>query len=70
MSQPTVILWRQRLWLSHDAINRIWRQHRLAPHRVETFKLSKDPKFVEKLRDFAGLYRVRSRAWICVFSST
>lgn len=42
--------------LSHDTIHRIWKQHRLAPHRVETFKLSKDPKFVEKLRDIVGLY--------------
>ena len=40
----------------HDTIHRIWKQHRLAPHRVETFKLSKDPKFVEKLRDIVALY--------------
>ena len=42
--------------VSHDTIHRIWKQHRLAPHRVETFKLSKDPKFVEKLRDVVALY--------------
>lgn len=35
--------------LSHDTIHRIWKQHGLAPHRVETFKLSKDPKSVGKL---------------------
>jgi transposase len=42
--------------ISHDSIQRIWKQHGLAPDRVQTFKLSKDPKFVEKLRDAAGLY--------------
>jgi len=42
--------------LSHVMVHRIWKQHGLQPHRVETFKLSKDPKFVEKLRDVVGLY--------------
>lgn len=42
--------------VSHDTIHRIWKQYRLAPHRVETFKLSKDPQFVEKLRDVVALY--------------
>lgn len=42
--------------ISHDSVHRIWKQHGLAPHRVQTFKLSKDPKFVEKLRDVVGLY--------------
>jgi len=42
--------------VSHDTIHRIWQQHGLAPHRVESFKLSKDPKFVEKLREVVGLY--------------
>src|SRR6266404_6016855 len=42
--------------LGHTTIHRIWRQHGLQPHRVETFKLSKDPRFVEKLRDVVGLY--------------
>lgn len=37
-------------------ISRIWRAHGLQPHRVETFKLSTDPEFVEKLRDVVGLY--------------
>jgi len=37
-------------------ISRIWRTHGLQPHRVEYFKLSKDPQFVEKLRDVVGLY--------------
>ena len=42
--------------LSRMSIQRIWKQHRLQPHRVETFKFSKDPRFVEKLRDVVGLY--------------
>jgi transposase len=42
--------------VSHQTIHRIWRQHGLQPHRVETFKLSRDRHFVEKLRDIVGLY--------------
>ena len=42
--------------LSHVAIQRIWKQHGLQPHRVETFKISTDKRFVEKLRDIVGLY--------------
>ena len=39
-----------------STISRIWRSHGLQPHRIETFKLSTDPEFVEKLRDVVGLY--------------
>ncbi len=42
--------------LHHSTIARIWKVHGLQPHRVETFKLSTDPAFVEKLRDVVGLY--------------
>jgi len=42
--------------LSDGTIRKIWRQHGLQPHRVGRFKLSKDPRFVEKLRDVVGLY--------------
>lgn len=42
--------------LSESTIGRIWREHGLKPHRVETFKLSNDPQFVEKLEDVIGLY--------------
>lgn len=42
--------------LSRMTVQRIWKQHGLQPHRVETFKLSRDPHFVEKLRDVVGLY--------------
>lgn len=42
--------------LSRAAIHRIWQTFGLQPHRVETFKLSTDPLFVEKVRDVVGLY--------------
>jgi transposase len=42
--------------MSQSAISRIWRAFVLQPHRQETFKLSKDPLFVEKVRDIVGLY--------------
>jgi transposase len=42
--------------LSHATIGRIWRAFGLQPHRSETFKLSRDPLFVEKVRDIVGLY--------------
>ncbi|HEY7617413.1 MAG TPA: IS630 family transposase [Terriglobales bacterium] len=42
--------------LSQSAVVRIWHAFSLQPHRSETFKLSTDPMFVEKVRDIAGLY--------------
>jgi len=42
--------------LSQSTVSRIWRAFALAPHRTETFKLSTDPLFVEKVRDIVGLY--------------
>jgi transposase len=42
--------------LSQATIGRIWRAFGLKPHRADTFKLSADPYFVEKVRDIAGLY--------------
>jgi transposase len=42
--------------LHHSQVARIWKTHGIKPHRVEYFKLSKDPRFVEKLRDVVGLY--------------
>ena len=44
--------------ISVSSVQRIWRAHGLAPHRIRTFKLSRDPKFVSKVRDIAGLYVV------------
>jgi len=42
--------------LSRSTVNRIWHAFALQPHRTETFKLSKDPLFIEKVRDIVGLY--------------
>jgi len=46
----------QRIGVSHMTVHRIWRAHALQPHRVETFKFSKDPLAEEKIRDVVGLY--------------
>jgi transposase len=42
--------------MSQSAISRIWRAFGLKPHLVETFNLSPDPQFIEKVRDIVGLY--------------
>lgn len=46
----------RRSGVSRSSVGRIWRAFGLAPHRSETFKLSKDPLLVEKVRDIVGLY--------------
>jgi transposase len=45
-----------RMGISHGAVANIWRDHGLQPWRVDTFKLSTDPQFEEKLVDVVGLY--------------
>jgi len=45
-----------KVGLNQTAISRIWRTFGLKPHRVEDFKLSTDPLFVDKVRDVVGLY--------------
>src|SRR6266513_551857 len=42
--------------VSHSTVNRLWQLHNLKPHLSRTFKLSRDPKFIEKLTDVVGLY--------------
>ena len=42
--------------ISEASVRRIWRAHGLKPHLVETFKISNDPQFAEKLEDIVGLY--------------
>ena len=42
--------------VSKSTVNNIWQSHNLKPHRVKTFKLSRDAKFLEKLTDVVGLY--------------
>jgi transposase len=46
----------QHLGVSHMTVARVWDSHGLQPHRVRTFKLSRDKQFVEKLTDIVGLY--------------
>ena len=58
---PQATQWSQRslgkaLDVSDSTIGRVWRAHGLKPHLVRTFKISTDPKFVEKLEDVIGLY--------------
>ncbi len=45
------------LGVSHMTVHRVWTDHHLQPHRVQSFKLSTDPRFEEKLVDVVGLYR-------------
>jgi len=63
--------------ISEASVRRIWRANGLKPHLVETFKISNDPQFAEKLEAIVGLYlspperalvlcvdeRARSRRW-------
>lgn len=46
----------RRVGLSYATVHRIWRAHRLQPHRVETFKFTTDPAAEAKIRDIVGLY--------------
>ncbi len=46
----------RRLGVSHMTVQRVWTEHGLQPHRTRSFKLSRDPRFVEKLIDVVGLY--------------
>jgi len=45
-----------RVGVNRETVRRVWRDHGLKPWRVETFKLSNDPRFEEKLVDVVGLY--------------
>ena len=46
----------RHMGVSKSTVNNIWRSHNLKPHRVKTFKLSRDPHFLQKLTDVVGLY--------------
>ena len=58
---PNATHWSTRLMakaqgVSEATVRRIWKQHGLKPHRVSTFKVSRDPQFAQKLTDVVGLY--------------
>lgn len=42
--------------VSEASVRRVWKAHGLKPHRIDSFKLSNDPRFAEKLEDIVGLY--------------
>ena len=46
----------KHLGIDKSLVQRVWQAHELAPHRVRTFKLSRDKRFIEKLIDVVGLY--------------
>jgi len=46
----------KEIGVSHMTVARVWDAHGLQPHRIRTFKMSKDKRFVEKLTDVVGLY--------------
>jgi len=46
----------ERVGVSDTTVLRVWHAHGLKPHRVQSFKLSNDPQFTEKLEDIVGLY--------------
>ena len=48
--------WRREVGLTQNAVLRIWQAFGLQPHRQETFKLSTDPQFIDKVHDIVGLY--------------
>jgi len=56
MTQWSCRLMGESQGLSKSMVSTIWRSHNLKPHRVKTFKLSRDPRFLEKLTDVVGLY--------------
>jgi transposase len=59
---PDATHWSVRAMAAHQKVSaatvqRIWKKHKLQPHRVESFKFSNDPEFAPKVRDIVGLYR-------------
>jgi transposase len=56
MTQWSCRLMAENQGLSKSTVSNIWRSHNLKPQRVKTFKLSRDPQFLEKLTDVVGLY--------------
>ena len=56
MTQWSCRLMAKSQQVSKSTVSNIWRSHNLKPHRVKSFKLSRDPRFLEKLTDVVGLY--------------
>src|SRR5881628_68175 len=56
MTQWSCRLMAKNQGVGKSTVSNIWRSHNLKPHRVKSFKLSRDPRFLEKLTDVVGLY--------------
>jgi transposase len=46
----------EKVGVSHTTVHRVWKAHELQPHRVQTFKFSRDPNLEERISDVVGLY--------------
>ena len=55
----------EHLGSAQSMVSRVWRAFGLAPHKQDSWKLSKDPLFVAKVRDVVGLYLTRPNARWC-----
>ena len=55
-TQWSTRLMADKLGISHSTVSRIWKANGLKPHRIDAFKVSRDPDFAEKLEDIVGLY--------------
>src|SRR5215471_11146678 len=56
MTQWSCRLMAQAQGVSKSTVSNLWRSHNLKPHRTKSFKLSRDPRFLEKMTDVVGLY--------------
>jgi transposase len=56
MTQWSCRLMAEEQGIGKSTVSNIWRSHNLKPHRTKSFKLSRDPKFLEKMTDVVGLY--------------
>jgi transposase len=65
----TTRLLAKRFGIGKDTVARVWRDHSLRPWRSETFKISNDPHFEQKLVDVVGLYRNRPSVPSCSAST-
>ena len=61
-----------QLGVSKSTVSNVLRSHNLKPHRVKTFKLSRDPRFLEELTDVVGLYLnpAQQATILCVYEKT
>lgn len=55
----------EHLGIGHSTVQRIWKQHRLQPHRSRSFKFSRDPELARKVTDVVGLYLKPPRTRSC-----